>query len=148
MEEERQSIIHEPRADASRGDIPRLREVDARRDGGAHEVTSATLPSPRAEPLSALIARAQALLSRPLPVEESGSWRADDRGGGAQRDEETGSSCRNQSVCGVVFDDDDRTPHLGEDALDVPSKQSEYAEMMCKVDERWPAPCGPHRGEV
>jgi transposase len=146
LEEERQSIIHEPRADASREDTHRRRAVEARRDGVAHGVTSATLPLPTAEPLSALIGPAQALLSRPLPVGQSGNWRTDDRGGGGpQHDEETGSSCRSQSVCDVVLGNDDRALHLGED---VSSQQSEYAEMTCKVDERWSAPCGPHRGEV
>jgi hypothetical protein len=134
LDEERQSIIHESLTDASRGNTPRRREVETRRDGVSHGVTSATLPSPTAEPLSALIGRAQALLSRPLPVRQSGSWRADERGGsgGPQRDEDTGSPCTSQSMCGAVLGNDDRAPHLGEE---VSSQQSECAEMMCNVDE-------------
>ena len=126
LEEERQSIIHEPRVDASRMDPPRRREAEARRDGVDHGVTSATLRSPMAEPLSALIGRAQALLSKPLPVRQSGSWRADNRGGGLQHDEDTGSPCRSQSVCGVVLGNEDR-------ALDV--------ERRCRANrqsvQRW-----------
>ena len=147
LEEERQSIIHEPRVDASRMDPPRRREAEARREGVDHGVTSATLPSPMAEPLSALIGRAQTLLSRPPPVRQSGSWRADDRGGGGgpQRDENTGSPCRSQSVCGVILENEDRAPHFGDE---VSSQPSECAEMMCKTDEQWGAPCEPRRGEV
>lgn len=143
LEEERQSIIHESVTDASRCDT-RRREVKAHRDGVSQGVTSATVPSPVVEPLSALIGRAQALLSR--PAGQSRSRRAGDRGGaGTQLGEDSGPSCTSQSTCGAVLGNDDGALPLGEGGS---SRERVCAEMMCEVDEGCDAPCGPRRGEV
>src|SRR5208282_6780304 len=67
LEEERQSIIHERSTESSVRDSHRRREDDARREEGSQEVALSTAPRTTArmrEPLSVLIGRAQALLSR------------------------------------------------------------------------------------
>jgi transposase len=137
LEEERQSIIHEPRTDTSAGDAP-CRRQEVRLDEVSHGVASSTAPA-RTESLSTLIARAQAALSGPHVVKQIGRREADARGGDdTQSGEDVGSSCTSQSACVVV----------AKDGEDESSREGVDEGMTCEVDEGWDAPCGPRRGEV
>jgi hypothetical protein len=149
LEEERQAIIHELRADESTGKRPRRRTEDTRSDGVSHEVAgSVVVPvvTRTAEPLSALIGRAQAALSRLPVVKPIGRRGAGDRGGeDIWSGGEIGSSCASQSVCIDSVVDDEEALRLGED---VSNQEWVCDEMTCEVDDGWDASCGPRRGEV
>jgi transposase len=137
LEEERQSIIHELRTDEGAALSPRRHEG---------EVKNSTVATSTMEPLPALIGRAQALLSRPPVVRQSGRRKANDRrGGGTQTGEDVGSSCTNQSTCVANIGADDGSPRGGED---VSSRAGVRQGMTCGVDDSRDAPCEPRRGEV
>jgi transposase len=150
LEEERQSIIHERGIEPSARETPGRREEEARRSGEVNEeVTIRTAPAGTVrmtEPLSALIGRAQALLSRPRVVRRSRRQTADDRGGeDAQTGEDLDSSCTSRSMCVTVAGGDDVSLHEGEES----SRRRERMcnQMTCEVDEGWDAPCEPRQGE-
>jgi hypothetical protein len=149
LEEERQSIIHEPRTDASTGEALRRRTDEVWLDGVSQDVASNVVPSAMAtmtEPLSVLIGRAQALLSRPLVVKQVGRRETDRRGGeNTQADENVDASCTSQCTCVPLVASDNDALHAGED---VSSLQGAHEGMMCEVDEGGDAPCEPRRGEV
>jgi transposase len=124
LEAERQSIIHELRADSS--------EVDGQ---GVASHTSRSVMAKTTEPLPALIARAQALLSRPRVVKQIGRKMADSRGVDAPRaGEEDSANCASQSTC--------------VDEGIVSSRESVDEGSTCDVGEGRDAPCGPHQGEA
>jgi transposase len=146
LDEERQSIIHEPKADASEGDTHRRRTDEVRQDGVSQDVANNVVPSAMGtmtEPLSVLIGRAQALLSRPRVVRRIGHRTADGRGGDPIQVGD--DSCTSQCACVAIVGSDDGSPHVEDD---VSIRQGVYEWMVCKVDEREDAPCGPRRGEV
>ena len=149
LEEERQSIIHEPRTDTSAGYTRRRREEEPRQKDVNQAVASgATQPvrAKMAESLSTLIGRTQALLSRSLPAKQSGRRTADNRGGDdAQAGEAYGSPCMSQSTCVAVAVNDAETLHAGDAML---SRDDVSERTMCEVDEKWGTPCASHRGEV
>ena len=70
LEDERQSIIHEPRTDTSAGETTRRRQEEVRLDGVSLGVASSRA-SARTESLSALIGRAQVALSGLLVVKQN-----------------------------------------------------------------------------
>lgn len=149
LEEERQSIIHERSAEASVGNIHRRPVDDARRGDVSQEVATSTAVRTTArmsEPLSALIGRAQTLLSRPLVVRRSERRMADERGGdGSQASEDPPSSCANEGTCVAVAGDDDGTLYIGEESS---GREQEHHQVMCKIDAGGDAPCGPRQGEM
>jgi hypothetical protein len=144
LEDERQSIIHERRTEPTASETPR-RQEDGWRDEVNQEVAIRTAPARMTEPLSALIGRAQALLSRPRVASRSGRQTADDRGcEDAQGDEDLGSSCMSQSMCVTVVGGDDGSLHTGEESS---SQERMCSLMTCEFDEGWNASCGPRQGE-
>jgi hypothetical protein len=149
LEEERQSIIHEPRADASAVETHRRRKDEVRRDEVSQDVASDVAPSATGtmtEPLHALIGRAQALLSRPLVARQSARSRTGGRGGDDNHtNENVDSPCANKGMCFAVVESDHGPLRGGED---VPSQQDAHEWMSCRVDEGGNAPCGPRRVEV
>ncbi len=148
LEEERQSIIHEPRTDASAALSPRRREEEAQRSEGHDEVTSSTAASAMVmtrEPLPALIGRAQVLLSRPHVVRQSGRRKANNRGGEDTQTGENAGSHTGQSTC-VANTGNDNGPLRGGE--DVSSREGVHEGMTCNIDERGDAPCEPRRGEM
>jgi transposase len=149
LEEERQSIIHEHSTEPSAGNIHRRQVDDARRCDVSQEVATSTALMTTArmrEPLSVLIGRAQALLSRPSAARWSGRRMADDRGGdGSQATEDLDSSCVSRSRCVAVIGDDDESLHVGEESS---SREQEHNQVMCEVDAGGDAPCEPRQGEI
>ena len=152
LEEERQSIIHERSTESSVRDPHRHREDDERRDEGGQEVALSMAPMTTArtrEPLSVLIGRAQALLSRPRGprvVRQSGRRMADDRGGdGTQAGEELGASCASRSMCVAIVGGDNGSLHVGAESS---GREQECNKVMCEADEGGNDPCEPRQGEM
>jgi transposase len=136
LEEERQSIIHESRVEPRMGNMHRRQVDDARRGEPRQEVATSTASMTTArvrEPLSALIGRAQALLSRPQVVRRSGRWMSNDRGGdGTQAGEDPGASCASRSMCVAIVGGDGGSLHVEEESSD---REQECDQVMCEVDE-------------
>ncbi len=150
LEDERQSIIHEHSTESSARDASRRREEEKRRIDVNHEVTvvaASTGPRTRmSEPLSVLIGRAQALLSSPRGVRQSGRRRVDNRGGeGIQTGESSGSPCTSLSMCVATVGGENELAHVGEESS---GREHEYNQGMCEVDEEGSAPCEPRPGEM
>jgi hypothetical protein len=149
LEEERQSIIYERSAESSVRDVHRYPVDDERRDEGSHEVTMSTMSMAAArtrEPLSALIGRAQMLLSRPRMVRQSGRQTADDQGGdGPHEVEDPGSPCVSRSTCVAIARGDGESMYVGEESL---RRGQECNQVMCEVDPGGDAPSGPRQGEM
>jgi transposase len=125
LEEERQSIIHEPCVDSSR---------------------APSRSTPTREPLPALLARAQTLLSGPRVVKRIGRRETDARGGDdARPGGEVGSPCTIQSACITAVGNEGEP--LGEDEEGT-YRDSRCDAVMCESDEPRDGPDEPRRGEV
>jgi transposase len=149
LEDERRSIIHERSTESSGSDTHRRREGEPRRGEVNQDVATSPVPmttTTMGEPLSVLIGRAQALLSRPRWVQRSGRRMGDDReGGDTQAGEDPGSSCASRSTCVAVVGGDDDSLRVGEESS---GREQEHTEMMCEVDEARDIPCEPRQGEM
>jgi transposase len=149
LEEERQSIIHERGAEPNAGAAHRRRVDDGSRGDVGQAVVTSMVPMTGArmrEPLSSLIGRAQALLSRPRTIRRSGRREMDDRGGEpTQGSEDLSSSCASRSMCVAIVDNDDASLYVEEESS---GRAQEYSQALCGFDEEGNAPCGPRQGEM
>jgi hypothetical protein len=145
LEEERQSIIHESRSGVSEGDARRRDKEVVRLDEWSQEAATgmALLATARMmEPLSALITRAQVLLSMPRVARRIGRRPSDDRGGeNTQAAEGVSSSCTSHSTCVATGAGNDGPLHVERE--EASSRRCVCTTMMCNIDEECP-----DRGEV
>jgi transposase len=129
LEEERQSIIHEPSADSSREKIREGHVAEARSMASTRGVVDPVEPglgsAVRAETLPAMLKRLQALWTRTSAVERGGD--DDDSKIGAP----DGSSCTSQGTCLAIIGDDGE-PHHAED--DVSHRKRAMDETRCESD--------------
>jgi hypothetical protein len=140
LEEERLSIMNEPRTEVSR-DSARSGRVEERHEASGQVVASADR-IPAWAPLSALIGRLHALWARPLPSERTEPQSANERGGNESHPEERGElSCVSQIECLT----EDKSGDVGE------WSRGGYVmcdEMTCEHDAGWVTVPEPRRGEA